>query len=340
MKITVKQLKQMISEQIEEMGATAGFVEHSGEQLELPLPNSNSRTLALKELEDELKHFDWYYMMSDDNRVYQAGSRAMNALRQKAKSLGDDGVELFNKYSDEHTVNLKEEQSVPNAPPVPIHEQGACAVITSKDMRPGETSLEEETDRKAIRARDMEAWRKKESEKDLPLSLEWKKCSTCGRTHETNKPTDICRRCASGRPAANAESNLERLQRLDAERLAGLKKESAIGTSKDVCPGETSLEEETEEGCHECYTGSPADGGGITGTQTTSGAADVVKEVFNHNASKGLADLKKELDGDASKDLPPSKWKKCKVCEYSETNRPSGICRRCASNGNKIVGEQ
>lgn len=240
MKLTIKQLKTLIKEQLEEMGATAGFVEDT--QLDLPLEGSDEQLNKLDELEKELKAFDWYYMMSDDNHVYQTGSRMMDALRQKAKRLGEPGIELFNKYSDEHTVNLKEESSVPNAPPVPIHEQGtnSCPVITQKDMRPGNTSLEEET----------------------------------------------------------------------------------------------------EEGCHEGYTGSPADGSGITGTQATSGAADVVKEAFNRNASRGLNDLKKELDRDASKDLPPSKWKKCKVCKYQETNRPNGICRRCASNGNKIVGEQ
>jgi len=245
MKITIKQLKTLITEQLEEMGATAGFVEHDGEQLDLPFssdgaPNREERMNKLRDLEQELKHFDWYYMMSDDNHVYQTGSRMHSALSQKAKKLGKEGEQLFKQYSDKNQEHLKEESSVPAAPPVPIHEQGACAVITKKDMRPGNTSLEEET----------------------------------------------------------------------------------------------------EEGCHEGYTGSPADGGGITGTQTTSGAADVVKEAFNRNASRGLNDLKKELDRDASKDLPPSKWKKCKVCKYSETNRPNGICRRCASNGNKIVGEQ
>lgn len=65
----------------------------------------------------------------------------------------------------------------------------------------------------------------------------------------------------------------------------------------DRRPPYNSLGEETEEGCHEGYTGSPADGGGVTGTQATSGAADVVKEAFNRRAYWLLEELKEELNG-------------------------------------------
>lgn len=206
MKISIRQLKRLIREQVEEcsstmnsleeMGATAGFAEM--DQLEL----DNSNPEELEEFEQELKHADWYYMMSDDDRIYRSGSRQLAKLKLKADKLGTAGTELFNEYADKYMVNPK------------------------LDIKP------------------------------------WK---------------EIAEASSFGPPPIHEDGNVNTCASNPATRL-------------------DTLEEETEEGCHEGYTGSPADGGGITGTQTTSGAADVIKEAFNRRAYQLLESLKKEFE--------------------------------------------
>lgn len=344
MKLTVKQLKRLIKEQVRESALKAFSLEevwddtdssldNDSEQLELPFEGSDERQNKLNELEQDLKGFDWYYMMSDDNHVYQTGSKMMSALRDRAKKLGSEGEELFTDIAEEHSVPAKldikpwkgidesvneEESSVPAAPPVPIHEQGtnACVSIGRKDMRPGNTSLEEGAEEGCHES--LEDGEQQEFDFDRQENFNFKP-SKQEQLRELEK--DIGRYC--GNPDRTDE---------DLDSFWGRAVEFG---QRGVELYKMYFDDMKSDGMDEGYTGSPADGGGITGTQATSGAADVVKEEFNKRVSKGLNDLKKDFD--ASTLLPPSKWHKCKVCKYQETNRPNGICRRCASNGNKTV---
>lgn len=327
MKLTVKQLKRLIKEQLEEMGTTAGFTENDEQEddptMGDPSGRRNRKAIQLYKLEQELKHFDWYYMMSDDSHVYMTGSRQLSVLREKARKLGIEGERLLKKYADENQMshvleeNFNEEQSVPDAPPVPIHEQGtnACSVITQKDMRSGETSLEEETEEgchESLENGEQQELDFGSTEKEKLRKLEKAFGRYINDYGDDDEPCDAL--------------------------LDSLKSRARELGPKGIELYNVYFNDDGSSRIEEGYTGSPTDGGGITGTQATSGAADVVKEEFNKRASKGLKDLKKDFD--ASTLLPPSKWHKCKICRYTETNRPNGICRRCATNGNRAIEEQ
>ena len=55
-------------------------------------------------LEEMFKHHDHTYMMSDDNRYYEAGRREAEIINDKVESQGGwakELVELYNKYAPE-----------------------------------------------------------------------------------------------------------------------------------------------------------------------------------------------------------------------------------------------
>ena len=51
-----------------------------------------------EKLEAALRSHDWYYMMSDDPRVYREGREAWERIQLLASKLGDDGDALIAKY--------------------------------------------------------------------------------------------------------------------------------------------------------------------------------------------------------------------------------------------------
>lgn len=52
----------------------------------------------LEDLEIRLRKHDWYYMFSDDNRVYLAGEDSLDTIKRAVKELGAEGEALYNKY--------------------------------------------------------------------------------------------------------------------------------------------------------------------------------------------------------------------------------------------------
>lgn len=48
---------------------------------------------------EELVRHDWYYSYSDDGRVYNAGVEREKKLTEKAKELGQAGIDLFNEIA-------------------------------------------------------------------------------------------------------------------------------------------------------------------------------------------------------------------------------------------------
>ena len=54
--------------------------------------------MNLKEFDSMLKNFDWYYNMSDDNRVWRAGESANARIREVAKT-SDQHNELYEVWS-------------------------------------------------------------------------------------------------------------------------------------------------------------------------------------------------------------------------------------------------
>jgi len=51
-----------------------------------------------EKLEAALRSHDWYYMMSDDSRVYREGREAWERIQLLASKLGDEGDALIAKY--------------------------------------------------------------------------------------------------------------------------------------------------------------------------------------------------------------------------------------------------
>jgi hypothetical protein len=54
--------------------------------------------MNLKEFDDMLLKFDWYYAMSDDNRVWRAGEAANDRIREIAKTSAEH-KELYEFWS-------------------------------------------------------------------------------------------------------------------------------------------------------------------------------------------------------------------------------------------------
>jgi hypothetical protein len=62
----------------------------------------------LSQLESALKSHDWYYMMSDDNRVWREGNQEAKNIKDLVSKTGEEGVALFKKYKEEN-FKLEEE---------------------------------------------------------------------------------------------------------------------------------------------------------------------------------------------------------------------------------------
>jgi hypothetical protein len=56
--------------------------------------------MNLKEFDNMLKNFDWYYQMSDDNRVWRAGESASARIREVTKTSAEhkELYEVWSKY--------------------------------------------------------------------------------------------------------------------------------------------------------------------------------------------------------------------------------------------------
>jgi len=54
--------------------------------------------MELKEFDSMLRTFDWYYQMSDDNRVWRAGESANARIREVAKTSAEHN-ELYEVWS-------------------------------------------------------------------------------------------------------------------------------------------------------------------------------------------------------------------------------------------------
>jgi len=62
----------------------------------------------LSQLESALKSHDWYYMMSDDNRVYKEGSQEAKNIKDLISKTGEEGMALYKRYKEEN-FKLEEE---------------------------------------------------------------------------------------------------------------------------------------------------------------------------------------------------------------------------------------
>lgn len=60
--------------------------------------NKDNDMISLSEYYDKLVGHDWYYPMSDDFRVFQAGEKARTRLIDIAAENGDEYMELFDAF--------------------------------------------------------------------------------------------------------------------------------------------------------------------------------------------------------------------------------------------------
>ena len=91
-------IKDKLKNPVKEMDIEVGADRYGAEQ-DLSQVSSMMDTLEAK-----LKAHDWYYMMSDDHRVYQNGSYEQQEIRSIMKDLeglgyGKDAKDLFNQYA-------------------------------------------------------------------------------------------------------------------------------------------------------------------------------------------------------------------------------------------------
>jgi len=88
-------IKKILSEKLDiEVGADR----YEGEEELSNLSN------VLGDLESQLKSHDWYYMMSDDDRKYRAGTQQQEKIRNLMKTLKnmgyeDDSLSLYKEYA-------------------------------------------------------------------------------------------------------------------------------------------------------------------------------------------------------------------------------------------------
>lgn len=61
--------------------------------------------MTLAEFWDALKRHDWYYMMSDDSRVYRKGAAENMRLHGFAKKHGGEYLALWKAFSDRSCEN-------------------------------------------------------------------------------------------------------------------------------------------------------------------------------------------------------------------------------------------
>lgn len=57
--------------------------------------------MTLQEFYDELNSHDWYYMYSDDHRVWSAGERDRKRLQELSKQI-EGGQKLYEEFFEHH----------------------------------------------------------------------------------------------------------------------------------------------------------------------------------------------------------------------------------------------
>jgi hypothetical protein len=55
--------------------------------------------MTLEQFEKELKVHDWYYQMSDSIKVWDKGTNNELRLKKLARDLGQEYIDLFDKYN-------------------------------------------------------------------------------------------------------------------------------------------------------------------------------------------------------------------------------------------------
>lgn len=60
--------------------------------------------MTLEEFEKALQQHDWTFMLSDDGDVYRAGRASRDKLEALAQEIGQDAIDLYNRYIDKFNV--------------------------------------------------------------------------------------------------------------------------------------------------------------------------------------------------------------------------------------------
>ena len=63
-----------------------------------------TKTLTLKEYELLLKQHDWYYMMSEDQSVYNRGSYSYGNIKELSNA-SEEHSKMFKEYQNKHKIN-------------------------------------------------------------------------------------------------------------------------------------------------------------------------------------------------------------------------------------------
>ena len=63
-------------------------------------------------LEELLKDHDWYFIYSDDHRVFKRGWGERDEIISLVKSLGDKGKEIYNQYAPKGNKIVTESESL------------------------------------------------------------------------------------------------------------------------------------------------------------------------------------------------------------------------------------
>lgn len=73
--------------------------------------------MNLADFYDQLKRHDWFYAMSDDNRVYKAGVADYERLRTLSKTI-EGGVELMSAFQAHYSAAVTggEQPPLPERP--------------------------------------------------------------------------------------------------------------------------------------------------------------------------------------------------------------------------------
>jgi hypothetical protein len=94
-----ERLKELIkSSLMKEQDIEVGADRFTGEE------DLSQASMMLSDLETKLKSHDWFYMMSDDNRVFQNGAAEKSKIKSIMKTLtdigyGDDAKSLYNQFA-------------------------------------------------------------------------------------------------------------------------------------------------------------------------------------------------------------------------------------------------
>lgn len=65
---------------------------------------TKSKQLNIKDYEEMLKNHDWYYMMSEDQSVYNKGSYYYGKIKQLSET-SEEHLKMFKQYQDKHKID-------------------------------------------------------------------------------------------------------------------------------------------------------------------------------------------------------------------------------------------